>query len=335
LDRFIAIAREPLQAHQSPDLFHIQDDITRGISGTLSVATRAAQSSYNKAVEALCSYEKRTKQSQDKLKKLKEKVSESKLKLDKCLANAHKVKQAKQQIGHSYHPYDIYSGKENTSDKLKEELNEKFDNVDAVAKEIDLRKSGKKKLKKARKMVSSMVSTLDFYWTMVSIMITNFMLTPAVSKMFETILIPIQYLTLARRKAANAKSRQKIDVAINTLRDKLDKEACWHIKTKDERHDLIIKALQCANIFQRSSSCVEGRNGYLSLRHHGLHNISNRKLKVLTIIHNYQIKRPDGTTAAERFFEQKHEDLFEYLIKNMPYPPRPGKLNKEALKMAA
>jgi hypothetical protein len=66
-----------------------------------------------------------------------------------------------------------------------------------------------------------------------------------------------------------------------------------------------------------------------------LHNISDRKLKVLTIIHNYQIKRPDGTTAAERFFEQKHEDLFKYLIKNMSYPPRPGKLNKEALKMAA
>ena len=28
---------------------------------------------------------------------------------------------------------------------------------------------------------------------------------------------------------------------------------------------------ECAKLFQRSSSCVEGRNGQLSLRHHGLH----------------------------------------------------------------
>ena len=145
----------------------------------------------------------------------------------------------------------------------------------------------------------------------------------------------LQYLTLAKRKAKNAKSRKKIDYAISKLEEQLNNDISWHTQTKDQQADLFSKALQCENIFQRSSSCVEGRNGHLSLRHHGLHNISDRKLRVLTIIHNYQIRRADETTAAERFFEQKHDDLFEYLVRNMPYPPRPGKLKKEALKMSA
>lgn len=324
-----------LQAHQSPDLFHIQNDITKGISGRLSTLIQSAQRSYDKAFEALNKYKEKNKQGEVKLKKLNDRLNQAKKNLDKCLSDAHKVKQAKQQIGHSYHPYDIYTGEANSSDKLKTELTNQFDQVDAIAKEINLKELGKNKLKKARKMVSSMVKTFDFYWNMVSMMITSFMLTTGISKIFQKILIPIQYLTLAKRKAKNAKSKKKIDYAISKLEEQLNNDISWYTQTKDQQADLFSKALQCANIFQRSSSCVEGRNGHLSLRHHGLHNISDRKLRVLTIIHNYQIRRADETTAAERFFEQKHDDLFEYLVKNMPYPPRPGKLKKEVLKMSA
>ena len=64
------------------------------------------------------------------------------------------------------------------------------------------------------------------------------------------------------------------------------------------------------------------------LRHHGLHKLSDRKLGALTVIHNYYIKRADGTTAADRFFDKKGEDLFEYLLKKMPYPGRSGKRAK-------
>jgi hypothetical protein len=48
-----------------------------------------------------------------------------------------------------------------------------------------------------------------------------------------------------------------------------------------------------------------------------------RKLKALTAVHNYLKKRPDGTTAAERFFRYKPRDLFEYLVERLPMPKRP------------
>ncbi|MBI4672059.1 MAG: hypothetical protein HY741_10395 [Chloroflexi bacterium] len=42
-------------------------------------------------------------------------------------------------------------------------------------------------------------------------------------------------------------------------------------------------AQECAELFQRSSSCVEGRNGQLALRHHSLHRLRDQKLAALTI----------------------------------------------------
>ena len=39
--------------------------------------------------------------------------------------------------------------------------------------------------------------------------------------------------------------------------------------------------------------------------------------KALTIIHNYYLKRTDGTTAAERLFGRKFADPFEWLVEHM------------------
>jgi hypothetical protein len=73
--------------------------------------------------------------------------------------------------------------------------------------------------------------------------------------------------------------------------------------------------------FQRASSAVEGRNGFLSQMHHNGRGISGRRLKVLTVIHNFVIRRPDETAAAQRLYETDFPDLFEWLITQMPELP--------------
>jgi len=77
----------------------------------------------------------------------------------------------------------------------------------------------------------------------------------------------------------------------------------------------------CAK-FQRTSSAVEGRNGYLSRLHHASRGFTEQSLKVLTIIHNFDLKREDGTTAAQRLFDKQFPDLFEWVVLNMGDLPR-------------
>ena len=93
----------------------------------------------------------------------------------------------------------------------------------------------------------------------------------------------------------------------------------------EEQRRLLEQAAEpCAVLFQRSSSCVEGRNGQLALWHHSLHRLSERRLRVLTVLHNFFLRRRDGTTAAERFFEAAPGDLFPWLLDRLPFPARPG-----------
>ena len=77
--------------------------------------------------------------------------------------------------------------------------------------------------------------------------------------------------------------------------------------------------------FQRASSPIEGRNGYLSQLNHCARGTPAQRLKVLTVIHNFDLKRPDGTTAAERLFGTPFPDLFDWVMERMGALPLPRK----------
>ena len=90
---------------------------------------------------------------------------------------------------------------------------------------------------------------------------------------------------------------------------------------QDQLHD---EAQRLAAVFQRSSSNVEGRNGSLSLRNHQRRGLDlPRKRECFTAIHNFFLTRPDGTTAAERFFGQKPRSMFETILASVELPPAP------------
>src|SRR2546421_4737042 len=91
-----------------------------------------------------------------------------------------------------------------------------------------------------------------------------------------------------------------------------------------EQNQLKTEAAKLAEVFQRSSSNVEGRNGYLSLRNHQLRGLDRpRKRECLTAIHNFFLTRADGTTAAERFFGQKPRSMFAAILQSVDLPPAP------------
>ncbi len=86
-----------------------------------------------------------------------------------------------------------------------------------------------------------------------------------------------------------------------------------------------------ARQFQRSSSAVEGRNGCLSQMYHNGRGLSEKRLRALTVIHNYGIRREDGTTAAQRLFGCEFPDPFTWLLGEMGELPLPRKARKRVV----
>ncbi len=69
--------------------------------------------------------------------------------------------------------------------------------------------------------------------------------------------------------------------------------------------------------FQRTTSAIEGRNGYLSRLHHSGRGLSEKDLQVLSVIHNFDLHRADGSTAAQRFFGRTFPPLFSWVFGQM------------------
>jgi len=91
-----------------------------------------------------------------------------------------------------------------------------------------------------------------------------------------------------------------------------------------EHNRLKAAAAKLADMFQRSSSNVAGRHGYLSLRSHALRGLDSPRKRVgLTAVHNCLRTRPDGTTAAESFFGQKPHSMFAAILVSVEIPPAP------------
>jgi hypothetical protein len=243
------------------------------------------------------------------------------------------IKEAKKGIAESYHPYNLNSGSERSAKQVQDELLQHFNVIEENAKAAQLNQSAIDKINKAKRVCSGLVATISFFWMLVCQFIESLSLSKEMERLMRDILIPAHYLMIASKKYKKAEERKRIYQQAMQLLVALKNNAAWKLLDKAEQDKLTNSARDCAQLFQRSSSCLEGRNGYLSLRHHGLHHLSTRKLGALTVIHNYFITRSDNTTAAERFFGKKHESLFEYVMKKMPSLSRPS-IQKAILRRA-
>ena len=210
--------------------------------------------------------------------------------------------------------------------QLRVLLEARFAVIDSIADRAGLTERCRKKIDKARRVVDAMVDTVAFVHTEIAVRIAGLEISPAERTEVARRLVPGLYLERVAGRAKQAEER-------HVLRDTAERllvplRAAGHPlrrlapETAEQVEDV---ARLCADLFQRSSSCVEGRNGQLALFHHGLHCLTEDKLAALTVVHNFHIRRTDGTTAAQRFFGAGHDDLFGRLVDRMPQLARPAR----------
>jgi len=337
-------ALKSLKVHHSPDYFHVIYEIGKGTCAAMALQVKKAEAKFKEKTQQIqeivsCKekydnalkrprgrrpdFEKRVHLANVQAQKAKKEVGQSKI-------DQETVRDAKAQIGQVYHPYDLKSGRKQAAQEVSQLLNDRFNTINNAIR--GLSDKCRKKVAKAHRVVKKMEGTIAFFHIMIDVLLDNMNISADDRQLMETHLIPGYYLEQVAMKHRDITVRNDILNKALELLSVVDRFGTGCLKTTDTDLGRLKKTAQeCAQLFQRSSSCVEGRNAQLSLRHQGIHRLGKRHLKALTTVHNYYIKRRDGTTAAERFFESKHRDLFDFLLENMDYPVRP----KKHLKMAA
>ena len=333
----VAHAEVHLGAHYSPDLFHVQHDTVQATSFALASRTRAAEAELEKAQRHTATLREhhdasRGESSQNPLLPVLEQhvqraeatEAATRQQLRTCQTRQERAQAARQGLGRDYHPVDLQTGQPLTSDEVGHRLAGHFDTLDQLAAEAGLSAHARDKLAKARRVLDSMQATIAFFWTMIAARLAAWQLSAPVEQWLRQDLIPAYYLRRAAEKAATAQERLRLrTLATEILARARSPDGLWGTFSPDRQADLEGKAQQCADFFQRSSSCVEGRNGQLSLKHHALHQLTGRKLQALTVLHNYAVQREDGSTAAERFYGAAPRDLFQWLLEHLSLPARP------------
>jgi hypothetical protein len=242
-----------------------------------------------------------------------------------CVQRQEQAREAIRGLGEADHPFDLHSGQAQEAATVERRLTEQVGCVEELAQTAKLPEGSRQRLAKARRVLPGLVAAVAFFWLRVRSAAQQ--RYGAESWVWVERLVAGMYLGRVARQARGAERRQEL----RALAQRCLAEARSGVAEPEGGWALAERlAREWAGWFQRSSSCVEGRNGQLELRHHGLHRLSPRKLGVLTVLHNYWLKRADGTTAAERFFVAQPQDLFGWLLERLPLPSRPARRRQKA-----
>lgn len=297
--------KEDLGVHHSPDVFHVQNELVKATSGPLAGQVRQAAKEVEKAGRA---DEEKAKQA-----------------FEIAVQHQEQAQKAVRGISEAYHPYDLNTGTLRSTREVSALLHQHFAEIEIVAEQAHLSENGLDRIAKAKRVVVDMLATITFFLFTLKAKVEALSLSEPVEQAVYDNLIPAIYLHLVSERTKDTEQRQLLQTKAEQLLIPLSARDGPFAHLQEEEKNVIEKvAKECAGLFQRSSSCVEGRNGQLALRHHSFHRLSNQKLKALTTVHNYFVKRADGTTAAERFFDAKPTNLFEWMLDRVDLPGRPA-----------
>jgi len=335
----LAYVEHYLEAHHSPDLFHVQHELVKAVSGPIATKERAAHKAVSEAAEQLERLQNHPQHTDDEPEKRRpgrpsknlvsleqaEQALEAASREHERLAGQRKqVQQHIRGIGHDYHFVDLERGVRRNGRLIAADMQGHIDEIRTIAQQESLSQSCLEHIEKAERVTPKMRATIEFVSGYVRHQVDQLDLTPPASFAMHAKLIPSYYLDRVAQ-TRTVKGGEPLRELAERLRAPLfEPGGALSMLSTETQHQLHDEAKRLATVFQRSSSNVEGRNGYLSLRSHQLRGLDlPRKRECFTTMHNFFLTRPDGTTAAERFFGQKPRSMFAAILESVELAPAP------------
>jgi Family of unknown function (DUF6399)/helix-turn-helix, Psq domain len=335
----LAYVEHHLGAHHSPDLFHVQHELSQAVSAPMAAKQRAAAKVVAKAAERLTRVQEHIDDTNDTPEKRSParppkgaaSLEQAEQDLEAARHEHHRLTEQREQvtqsiraIGHAYHFVDLERGVHRNGKLIAGDIQRHIDMLRTVAQQEGLRQACLDRIEKAERVVPKMQATIEFVSGYVRQQVRQLDLAPSESYAMHAHLIPSYYLervASTRTVTAGEPLRELAERLRTPLFAPGGTLGEW---SPMEQTQLKHKAKTLAEVFQRSSSNVAGRNGYLSLRNHQLRGLDHpRKRACLTAVHNFFLTRPDGTTAAERFFGQQPRSMFAAILESVEIPPAP------------
>jgi hypothetical protein len=318
----IKLAHTGLGCPSIPDLFHLGHDLAKGYSLAIFGRLRQAKQGFEHAKQRLETLQKDVQIDSGQVAQAQGRVASCATSLHHWQEVGSDWRQRLSNLSRILHPWRLLDSTRQTSKEIEEQLR-----AELLAIETLLETNGlpmkKDTVDKVRKQLAGIAALVDLWWQTVRQDLMQMAMTPKWTQWAEEVLLPLMYWQEQRRRTRCPGQKADMALALQAVEAAFERHPCTQ-QLKPE----VLAAWQAwagehARAFQRASSAVEGRNGYLSQMQHNHRGLPTRRYQVWTVLHNFDCRATDGTTPASRFFRRSFPDLLESVLSHIDELPLP------------
>jgi len=304
-----------LSTFSMPDLFHFMQDLGQSVGGRLALQVSSAVRNLSGIDCQSEGYDLLNNDLQEKETRLEQ------------------YKTHRESINKAVHPFDE-NDEFTRADTLKTQLNVQYTKIRGLAKKAAFKLS----LEKGSKVLNQIPDIANgvAHWIgWLKQQTKQLDLSIEEKNWMEKCLLPYAYWQVDQTKKTTKKKDKRLNQYYHNRVSKAKNRFVQNpltIKMEEKKKEELVNwAFRQVATFHRASSRVEGRNGYLAFVHHANKGITQRRKKVLTVIHNFDIRRVDDKTPAQTLFNKDFPHLFEFILENMDDLPKPRKRKMKTL----
>jgi Family of unknown function (DUF6399)/IclR helix-turn-helix domain len=317
----IQLAEHGLGCRSIPDFFPLMHEIVKSSSLTLARHVRDAHKALQSAEAALVRQAGHAQTEQNRATAMAM-VETTRHNVEHWKAVQNTYRHHLETLSFALHPFSIVDSTPQTSAQVESQLQGAVHAIETFVHHHQL-PTRPATLKKVRKQLPALAVLVDLWWESVRRDVAHAALSPRWRQWAHECLLPLVYWAYQVTRTRCTRRKAKMRQALEAVRVQCDQHPLTHCLPPEACTEWRMWATQRVQAFQRASSAVEGRNGYLAQLHHNQRGLPKQRYKVWTALHNFDGRAADGTTPASRFFQCVFPDLFETVVSHMQGLPQP------------
>jgi hypothetical protein len=317
----VKLAQTGLNCLSIPDLFHLSHDLAKGYSLMIFGRLRQAQQALAQARQRLETLQA-SQPGSAQVPQAQSGVAASEALVTRWQGVRLAYRHSLANLSRIMHPWRLVDSTHQTSQEVERQLQAEIEALETLL-EMNGLPVKKGILDKVRTQLAGVSALVDFWWQTVWHDLAQMALTPRWKQWVEELLLPLMYWQEQLSRTRCPEQKAQIARTLQAIQDAFERHPCTGRLAPEVLAGWKAWAGEHARAFQRASSAVEGRNGYLSQMQHNHRGLPTRRYQVWTVLHNFDCRASDGTTPAARFFRREFPDLFESVLSHIDELPRP------------
>jgi hypothetical protein len=318
----IKLAHTGLRCPSIPDVFHLGHDLAKSYSLAIFGRLRQAKRELEQAKQGLEKLQKNIQTDSAQVAQAQARAAACATSVNHWQEVGRAWRQHLAKLSGILYPWRLLDSIRQTSKEVEEQLRAELKAIETLLETNGLpRKTDT--LAKVQKQLVGISALVDLWWQTVRQDLTQLAMTPRWTQWAEDVLLPLMYWQEQLHRTRHPGHKAQIALVLQAVEEVFERHPC----TRQLKPELLVGwkawAAEHAKAFQRASSAVEGRNGYLSQMQHNHRGLPTRRYQVWTVLHNFDCRAADGTTPASRFFRRSFPDLFESVLSQIDALPMP------------